>query len=236
MIDVNRPDDTTDRTPDSGGSDLGHQILDQLGGTTGMIYSTIPVVVFVVANSIAPLPITIGIAITVAIVLAVMRVVRGEPLMTALGGVIGVVTAGAVAGATGSADGYFLIGIWASLAGAAITAATVVARRPLTGLLWNALHGNNHPWRTDRPVRRAHDIATLTLTVLFTARFIVQDHLYDADSTGWLGVARISMGYPLLAVALVVVVWAFRRSRRRLLADERNEPGETGEDAAQTAD
>ena len=220
MIDVNRADDTTDGTSGTDRTGLGHQMLDQLGGTAGMIYSTIPVVVFVVANSIAPLPITIGIAITVAIVLAVVRVVRGEPVMAALGGVIGVVTAGAVAGATGSADGYFLIGIWASLAGAVLTAATVLARRPLTGLLWNALHGNKHPWRSDRPVRRAHDIATLTLTVLFAARFVVQDHLYDADSTGWLGVARISMGYPLLAVALVVVVWAFRRSRRRLLSGD----------------
>ncbi|AZG47712.1 DUF3159 domain-containing protein [Gordonia insulae] len=213
MIDQRRRDDEPD---------TGQLILDQLGGTSGMIYTAIPVVVFVIANSVAPLPITIGVAIAVAIAIAVLRVVRGEPVMTALGGVFGVIAAGAVAGATGSADGYFLIGIWASLAGAVITGASLVARRPLTGLLWNALHGNRYRWRQDRPVLRAHDIATLTLTVLFTARFIVQDQLYDADATGWLGVSRIGMGFPLLALALVVVVWAFRRSTRRLADDGEN--------------
>ncbi|WAC57136.1 DUF3159 domain-containing protein [Gordonia sp. SL306] len=205
-----------------------HIVAQQLGGTTGMIYTAVPIVVFVIANSIAPLPITIGVAIAVAVAIAVLRVVRGEQLMTALGGVFGVAAAGAVAAATGSADGYFLIGIWASLAGAVITGASLIARRPLTGLLWNALHGNKHPWRQDRPVLRAHDLATLTLTVLFAARFVVQQQLYDADATGWLGVSRIGMGFPLLALALVVVVWAFRRSSKRLTDD--------GEHTAQIAD
>lgn len=225
MIDQKRRDDEPD---------TGQLILDQLGGTSGMIYTAIPVVVFVIANSVAPLPITIGVAIAVAIAIAVLRVVRGEPVMTALGGVFGVAAAGAVAGATGSADGYFLIGIWASLAGAVITGASLIARRPVTGLLWNALHGNRYRWRQDRPALRAHDIATLTLTVLFTARFIVQDHLYDADATGWLGVSRIGMGFPLLALALVVVVWAFRRSTRRLAEHDDGQGDATGD--VQTAD
>ena len=40
--------------------------------------------------------------------------------------------------------------------------------------------------------------------------------LYDTDATGWLAVAKIAMGTPLLALALLVVFWAFRRSTERL--------------------
>ncbi|WP_370331186.1 DUF3159 domain-containing protein [Mycolicibacterium hippocampi] len=43
----------------------------------------------------------------------------------------------------------------------------------------------------------------------------VQDWLYDAGSVGWLALARIAMGYPLLAVALFVTWGAVRRARGR---------------------
>ena len=58
------------------------------------------------------------------------------------------------------------------------------------------------------------DVATLTFVVLFAARFVVQQWLYDGGHTGWLAVARIGMGYPLLGLALLVVFWAVRRANR----------------------
>jgi hypothetical protein len=49
------------------------------------------------------------------------------------------------------------------------------------------------------------------------ARFGVQQWLYTSDETGWLGAARIAMGWPLTVLVLLVVVRAFRRSSARLL-------------------
>ena len=95
--------------------------------------------------------------------------------------------------------------------------ASILARRPLTGMLWNMLHGNEYAWRSTRSVARAHYIATSTFAVLFGARYVVQDWLYDTDATGWLAFARIAMGTPLLALAVLVTVWAFRRSTAQLV-------------------
>lgn len=195
-------------------------LLNSLGGTSGMIYTAIPVVAFVTANALVALPIAIGVAVAIALVVTVLRVKRGEPVMQASGGLLGVVVAGGVAAWTGSAGGYFLIGIWLSLAGAVLMLVTVLVRRPLTGLVWNALHGNKYAWRGDRTIARGHDIATLTFAVLFGARYIVQDWLYDTDATGWLAFARIAMGTPLLALAVLVTVWAFRRSTKRFVRDD----------------
>ena len=72
--------------------------------------------------------------------------------------------------------------------------------------IWNALHGGKHPWRDDRPTLRAHDIATLAVTAVFASRFVEQRWLYDTDATGWLAFAKISMGTPLTALALLVVI------------------------------
>lgn len=192
-------------------------LLDNLGGTSGMIYTAIPVVAFVTANALVALPIAVGVAIAIALVITVLRVKRGEQIPQASGGLLGVVVAGGVAAWTGSAGGYFLIGIWLSLAGAALMLASILARRPLTGLLWNALHGNEYAWRSNRSVAHAHYIATSTFAALFGARYVVQDWLYDTDATGWLAFARIAMGTPLLALAVLVTVWAFRRSTAQLV-------------------
>ena len=214
MTDHDRADGTSYPEPPV---DLTQAVLDGLGGPWGMVYTAVPVVVFATAVAFVSLPITVGLSIAVALALAVFRMVRGEHFMSAMGGVIGVAAAGGVAAWTGSANDFFLIGIWASLAGALITLASLLVRRPLTGVIWDALHGGDHPWRADRPTLRAHDLATLALTVLFVARFVVKEWLYLADATGWLAFAKITMGTPLLALALLVVVWAFRRSTRHLI-------------------
>ncbi|WP_194827343.1 DUF3159 domain-containing protein [Nocardia sp. XZ_19_231] len=215
-----RTRDSVDETaaPRVSTTDPTQSLIDQLGGRTGMIYTAIPVFAFVVANALVALPIAIGSAIAIALGIMWLRIARGEPVVQASGGLAGVVVAGGVAAWTGSAGGFFLVGIWASLAGAIVTFVSLLARRPLTGLLWNLLHGNKFDWRHDRPSLRGHDLATLALTAMFTARYFVQDWLYDIEATGRLATAKIIMGTPLLALALVVVVWAFRRSTKRLAA------------------
>ncbi|GAA5066485.1 DUF3159 domain-containing protein [Nocardia callitridis] len=198
-------------------ANLQQAMLDGMGGTKGMVYSALPVIIFVTANAFLPLPITIGISIAAAAALTLWRRLRGEALMSASGGLFGVVAASAVSLWTGSASGFFLIGIWASAAGALVTLGSLLARRPLTGVIWNAVHGGKHEWRADRPTLRAHDVATGAALAVFAARFAVMQWLYVSDATGWLGVAKIATGTPLTVLAALVIVWAFRRSTKRLI-------------------
>lgn len=191
-------------------------VLDQLGGPVGLVYSALPIVAFVAANAALGLTPAVIIAIVVALAVTGIRLLRKESLQPAFSGVLGVLVAGGVAAWTGSANGFFLVGIWSNLLLAIVTVATLLARRPLTGLAWNAMHGGGHPWREDDKVLRAHYLATGALAVIFTARFIVQEWLYLNDSTGWLATAKLTMGTPLLGVALLVVFWAFRRTSKEL--------------------
>ena len=189
-------------------------MLQQMGGVGGLVASTVPVVVFVPVNAYAGLTAAIWSAVGVAVLVAAWRLVRREPLQPAVSGLLGVGIATFIAYRTGSAKGYFLFGIWASLICAAAFAVSVAARWPLVGLIWHAVNGDGQSWRDDRALRRAYDVATLTWTAVFAARFAVQKWLYDGDSTTLLGVARIAMGIPLTAVAILVTVWAVRRATR----------------------
>lgn len=202
-------------------TDQKQALLDGLGGPSGMIYSALPVLVFVTANAFFALPTTITLALAAGLALTGWRLLRGERLSSAIGGLAGVAVAGGIAALTGSASGFFLVGIWAALVGAVVTLVSLLVRRPLTGVVWNAMHGGTHRWREDRPTLRAHDVATLAVTAVFAARFVVKEWLYLADAAGWLAFAKIAMGTPLTALALLVVVWAFRRSTGRITTSAR---------------
>lgn len=199
-------------------ADIKQAMLDGLGGPVGMLFTTLPVVVFVTATAFLPLTASIGIALAVALALTGFRVLRGEKLTSALGGVLAIAVAGGVSAWTGSAKDFFLIGIWASLAGAVVVLATMLAGRPLTGVIWNALHGGKNPWRQNRSALRAHYLASLAVLLVFAGRFVVKEWLYLADSTGWLAFAKIAMGTPLTALAALVVLWSFRHTTKVLKA------------------
>ncbi|NEB77392.1 DUF3159 domain-containing protein [Streptomyces sp. SID14478] len=190
--------------------------LEQMGGTTGLVYMALPIVAFVVANSSFGLTYAICIAVGVAVAISVLRLVRKEPLQPALSGLFGVAVASFVAWKTGSAKGFFLTGIWSNAALAALFLISLLVRRPLAGIVWGALNGSGTAWLRDKPARRAYDIATLTLVGVFAARCAVWQWLYAEDRTGWLAIARILMGYPLLALAFLSVLWAGRRATQRL--------------------
>lgn len=193
-------------------------LLERMGGVSGLVVGAVPTVAYVIANAVAGLDVAVMVAVGASVVLIVLRRLRKESIQPAVSGLLGVVVAALIAFQTGSAEGYFLPGIWVSLAMAAVFTVSILVRRPLVGVLWNLLTGadSRQSWRADKVALRSFDIATLAFVALFAARFVVQDWLYTVGFTGWLAIARIAMGYPLLALALLVTYWAVRRARGRL--------------------
>lgn len=205
-------------------------VLEQLGGLSGLVSSTVPVLVFVPVNSIWGLTAAIWAALAAATAVLVWRLVQRTPVQPAVSGFLGVGVCAFIAYRTGDAKGYFLFGIYTSLLYAAGFVLSVLVRRPLVGVIWGMLNGQGSSWRRHRVAVRAYDIATAAWALVFAARYLVQHELYDADRTGWLAVARIGMGWPLTAVALLVTLWAVRRADRVVepAPETVEEPIETG--------
>lgn len=199
-------------------------LLDQMGGFSGLIYSSLPVVAFVPLSSFFGLMPAIYGALGIATLILIWRLIRRESLQPAVSGFFAVGVSALIAYLLGESKGYFLLGIWSSLVYAAIFGLSVVVRRPIVGYVWGWVGGHDRSWRRVRRAVYAFDIATLTWVLVFGARFAVQHILYDADKTGWLGFARIAMGWPLTAVAALVTYLAIRAAQRAL-HDERAEDG-----------
>lgn len=214
-------------------------LLAQMGGVSGLIYSSLPVVVFVPVSSAAGLVPAICAALGVATVILIWRLVRRETTQPAISGFFGVAFCALIAYLMGESKGYFLLGIWMSLFWASVFGLSVLIRRPVVGYIWGWVNGHDRGWRDVRKAVRAFDVATLFWVLVFASRFVVQEHLYESDETGWLGFARIAMGWPLTAVAALVTYLAIRAAQRALHAehDVRDAPDPRGSvDDADTAD
>ena len=196
-------------------SPRGATVLQQMGGVSGLIYSSLPVLVFVPVSSAFGLVPAIVAALGVATAILVWRLFRRESTQPAISGFFAVAISALIAYLVGASKGYFLLGIWMSLFWAIVFTASVVIRRPVVGYIWGWVHTQDRgAWRDVRRAVRAFDIATLVWVLVFTSRFVVQHHLYDADQTGWLGFARIAMGWPLTAVAALVTYLAIKAAQR----------------------
>jgi hypothetical protein len=194
------------------------RLLAQAGGISGVIYSSLPVVVFVIVSSVSGLVPAIAAALGVAALILMWRLIRRESAQPALSGFFGVALCALIAYVLGESKGYFLLGIWMSLVWAVVVAASVLIRRPMVGYAWSWATGRGDGWRDVPRAVYAFDIASVGWVLVFAARFVVQGLLYDADRTGWLAVARIAMGWPLTVLAALATYAAIKSAQRAIAA------------------
>ena len=218
--------DTSEVTAEEPAKKGGQAILDQMGGISGLIYSSLPVLVFVPVSTKFGLMPAIWAALGVAALVLVWRLVRRETVQPAVSGFIGVGISALIAWWLGESRGYFAYGIWMSLVYAAVFTVSIVIRRPLVGYAWGWFSGHGRDWRSVRRAVLAFDVATFAWAIVFASRFVVQRHLYDADDVGMLGVARIAMGWPLTGVAAVITWFAIRAAQKALQDSARLRPQE----------
>ena len=191
-------------------------VLEQMGGVSGLIYSSLPVLVFVPVSTNVGLMPAIYAALGTAALVLVWRLIRKESLQPAVSGFMGVGISALIAWYMGESKGFFLYGIYTNLVWAGVFALSLVLRRPLVGYAWGAMSGQGHDWRRVRKAVRVFDAATAVWVLVFASRYVVQNHLYDSDEVGLLGVARIAMGWPLTGVAAIITYFAIRAAQKAL--------------------
>ena len=103
-------------------------------------------------------------------------------------------------------------GIYIDAAYALALASSVVVGHPLIGHGYAVLFGRDDTWRRDRRLRRVFAVTTLGWSAISAVRAAVQAGLYRADLTELLALAKLALGWPLTALAVVVTVAAVRRA------------------------
>ncbi|TPW70880.1 DUF3159 domain-containing protein [Schumannella sp. 10F1B-5-1] len=186
-------------------------LLAAMGGIRGLIESILPGVGFLATYTITNqlLPSVIAPAV-LAVLLIVARAVQRQPVMTAVAGLIGIAVSAALALFTGNAANNFVPGFVINAGTALVVIISIVARRPIVGLIAGLLVGSSD-WHRDRAKLRVAMIASVFWAALSLLRLAVQLPLYLAGATQALAATKLIMGVPFYAL-LLWVTWLMMRA------------------------
>lgn len=205
-------------------------LTQAIGGWRGVIDSALPAAAFITVYSLngQQLMPAVWSAVALAGVITVLRLFRREPLTQVAGGFIGIAVSAVVASRTGQAQDFFLPGLLVNTGYFLANLISVLVGWPLLGLLMGVWTGSLTKWREVPAQRRACAAATWIWVGVFGLRLIVQVPLYLAEATTALGIAKITMGWPLFLLAawlsFLVLRPVFARDHQNATAEE-GDPG-----------
>ncbi len=192
-----------------------------LGGRRGVIESVLPGIGFlVVYTATQSLLWSVSAPIALSLALIVARLIQRSPIQPAVVGLAGVVASAAVAVLSGRPENNFVLGLWVNAVYFAAVLISLLARRPLVGLVVGVLLGDKN-WRDDRAKFVMASWATVIWAIMFGLRLLVQVPLYLAgeEAVGTLATAKLAMGIPLYGLTLwltwLLVGSAYRGGREQ---------------------
>lgn len=214
------------------------QLSDALGGVRGMLEAALPTVAFTILF-LTQHDLRLAIIVSVAaagVLLAVRLAQRTTPqfVLNALVGIgIGAIFAWRAARGGGDAGeqalAYFLPGLLYNLVYGSVMIVTIAVRWPVVGFIVGSVAGDPTAWHADPHVVRLCSKLTWLLALPCLVRVIVQGPIYLAGRNDWwstdsavaaLGVAKLTMGWPLQVAALGAMVWVLTRNSTPLAAGE----------------
>jgi hypothetical protein len=194
-----------------GQTPTGADLMQAIGGVRGLVESILPGLMFLIVYVITKDVFwSVAAPAVVSVVFIVWRLVRREPVGSAIVGALGIAISAALALFTGQAKDNFVPGFLINAAGLLIMVVSLIARRPFIGIAAGFLIGSKK-WRRDKAKVRVATIATFLWVGLFGARLAVELPLYVADATEGLAAAKLLMGVPLYA-AVLWVTWLLLRA------------------------
>ena len=177
-------------------------LLTAMGGVRGIVESILPGLLFLVTYTITRnLWWSVAAPVVIAVVFVVIRLVRRQPVTTAIAGALGIVISAVIALLTGRPEDNFVPGFFINAGILLVVLISLVVRRPLIGIIASLLLSDPE-WRTDRAQLRVAYIATWLWAGLAVIRLSAELPLYFAGDTSALAAARLITGVPLYAVIL----------------------------------
>ena len=208
-----------DQTPSAG------TLLIAMGGARGIVESILPGLLFLITFTIThDIWLSVAAPAVIAVAFIVIRLVRREPITSAIAGALGIIISGAIALLTNRPENNFVPGFFINGAILLAMLVSIVARRPLLGVLASLLLSDPE-WRTDRAQLRVAYIATGFWVGLAVIRLGVELPLYLLHDTSALAAARLITGVPLYAVILWLT-WLVMRTAWTAPVRVEETPGE----------
>lgn len=174
-----------------------------LGGWRGLLDSGLPAAIFLILYLPSRnLELALYAALAIGVAIFIWRLIRRESLSQVIAGFVGLGISVIITYRTNNAANFFLTGLVTNAIYGAVFAGSIFIKKPLMGYLIGALSGDTKAWLNTPALRRISINLTWFWVGLFSIRLLVQIPLYFNQAVGWLGTARLIMGWPLYLLAV----------------------------------
>lgn len=183
------------------------EILDELqtvfAGRVRWADSLLPPLIFLILNTIFGFEFALWGSLGTALLFVGLRLLRGQPLRYAVGGLGSVVLAVIVARFVSGAAGYFIPGMVTGIFTSFLCLVSVIVRRPLVA--WTSYFSRRWPlsWYWHPHVRPAYSEVTLAWALFFSLRTLLQFQLFQDQEAATLGLLQLISGWPAIILLLV---------------------------------
>lgn len=166
--------------------------------------STLPLIVFLIANPLVGTTSAVWGAVGTAGLLAVFRVFGKGKLRYSLLGLAAVSVTAFVVNLSGSGEGFFLPGLVSGAVTVGVCILSVLVKRPLAA--WSSFLTRRWPleWYWHTNIRPAYSEVTLIWAGAFFVRLAVEFWLYQQGNTNTLGAVRLLLGWPYIVLLLII--------------------------------
>jgi hypothetical protein len=193
----------------------------------------LPTVAYVGIYMLVGLRPALAVASVAAGALFVRRLVLRAKVRSAFFGMLAFAAAALLTLFTGRAQDFFLVDIAGSAFFAVACGLSVPLRRPLVGVAFAWVMGDSELWRRTPAHRGAYAQVTLLFCALFSLRLVVWGALWLSGQVVWLGVARLTLGPPLMLVVMAAS-WLLIRRRTKEAPPAMGATAREGEDGAES--
>ncbi|MGH3386999.1 MAG: DUF3159 domain-containing protein [Nocardioidaceae bacterium] len=190
-----------------------HQMAVALGGRRGLLEGIVPTLAFTVTwISTHNLRLALALGGGATLVLLVVRLVQRSSVQYVLNAFFGIAIAAFFALRSGNAEDAFLPGIWYNAAYFVLLASSALARWPVIGFMIGSVTGDPTGWHRNPQIVRLCSLLTWILAIPCALRVAVYYPLWEAGQAGALGIAKITLGWPLQVAALATMAWVLSRN------------------------
>lgn len=197
------------------------QLSKALGGKRGIVESAVPTLGFTLTWVVShDLRLSLVVPAVLAVALLAVRIAQRSTVKFVLNSLVGIGVAAFFALRSGRAEDAFLPGLVYNAVYAVVLGGSALLRWPLLGFLIGSVTGDPTGWHRHRQVVALCSRLTWILALPCAARVLVQYPLYQADEVGWLGAAKLVMGWPLQVAALAAMAWVLGRDDTPVTLDD----------------
>ena len=182
--------------------ELYEEFRSVVAGRQKIIDSILPPLTFVIVNELAGVDYASWSSLGMALAFTIFRLLKGQSVGYAVGGLGGVIVAIAIVKLLGRTEGFFVPALVSGTLTFVLCLVSIIIKRPLVAFTSYITRRWPLDWYWHPKVIAAYQEVTFFWTVFFALRVLVQIVILQGGTSNFFAIINVILGWPALIVLL----------------------------------